>query len=533
MFSSERVNADFDIAVVGSGFGGSLLAMIARRLGRSVVLVERGTHPRFVIGESSTPLANLLLEELTRRYFLPRLTPLAKWGSWQKAYPDISCGLKRGFSFYHHTAGKAWRADPQRQNELLVAASPHDGIADTHWYRPDFDHFLVREAQALGVEYLDQVKLEAAELSPDSITLSGRRKETNLSLRVRFVVDASGPRGFLHRALALPEKFFPDLPPTQALYAHFSGVGRWDRLERSSETDPSPYPVDDAAMHHIFDGGWIWVLRFNNGLTSAGVAATDEVARKFKFADGASAWSRLLQMWPSVHEQFVLAQPTFPFVHSPRLSFRSGVAVGANWALLPSAAGFVDPLLSTGFPLALQGIRRLAEIFERDWKSERLDSGLNRYGRQTFEELDIAGQLVAALYSSMNNPRLFTAVSLLYFAAASFTETAKRLGRHDLAGEAFLLCEDPKFGPSFRHCLERVLSNRKTPDDEEVIDQIYSVIEPVDIAGLADRVRRNWYDVRADDLLNASHKLGVSKTDIEAMLTHCGFFEASAPESKL
>jgi FADH2 O2-dependent halogenase len=58
----------YDIAVVGSGFAGSLLAMIARRLGRSVILIEKGTHPRVVIGESSTPLSNLLLEELTTRY---------------------------------------------------------------------------------------------------------------------------------------------------------------------------------------------------------------------------------------------------------------------------------------------------------------------------------------------------------------------------------------------------------------------------------------------------------------------------------
>ena len=96
------MKTDFDIAVVGSGFGGSLTAMIARRLGRSVILLERGRHPRFAIGESSTPLANLLLEELALRYDLPRLLPLAKWGSWQKTYPQIACGLKRGFTFYQH-----------------------------------------------------------------------------------------------------------------------------------------------------------------------------------------------------------------------------------------------------------------------------------------------------------------------------------------------------------------------------------------------------------------------------------------------
>src|SRR5205809_384449 len=106
------MNAHFDLAIIGSGFSGSLLSLIARKLGRSVVLLERGAHPRFAIGESSTPLANLLLEELTTRYDLPRILPLAKWGTWQKSYPEIASGLKRGFTFFHHKAGQKWIAQP-------------------------------------------------------------------------------------------------------------------------------------------------------------------------------------------------------------------------------------------------------------------------------------------------------------------------------------------------------------------------------------------------------------------------------------
>src|SRR5437763_11564283 len=172
----------FEIAIVGSGFSGSLLAMMAKRLGRSVILLERGTHPRFAIGESSTPLANLLLEELGRRYELPRLLPLCKWGTWQSAYPGLGCGLKRGFTFYHHTFGERWVETPDRRNELLVAASPHDRIADTHWYRPDLDHFLIREAQSQGVEYVDRIKLETPKTSPGGgFILRGQREGKALS----------------------------------------------------------------------------------------------------------------------------------------------------------------------------------------------------------------------------------------------------------------------------------------------------------------------------------------------------------------
>src|SRR5439155_10681903 len=141
----------------------------------------------------------------------------------------------------------------------------------THWYRPDFDYFLVREAQAQGAIYLDQITLEKPEFSAAGVTLRGQRAGAAAQTwRARLLVDASGPRGFLHHALKLPEKTFPHLPATQGLYTHFSAVRRWTDIWGSAPAPP--YPVDDAAVHHIFEGGWLWVLRFNNGITSAGVA---------------------------------------------------------------------------------------------------------------------------------------------------------------------------------------------------------------------------------------------------------------------
>ena len=60
------------------------------------------------------------------------------------------------------------------------------------------------------------------------------------------------------------------LRPTQGIFTHFEGVGLWDDVSRAEGIPP--YPPDAAALHHIFPGGWIWVLRFNNGITSAGAA---------------------------------------------------------------------------------------------------------------------------------------------------------------------------------------------------------------------------------------------------------------------
>jgi tetracycline 7-halogenase / FADH2 O2-dependent halogenase len=60
------VKRSCEVAIVGSGFAGSLLARVLRVIGYDVLLLERGTHPRFAIGESTTPLANLSLERISR-----------------------------------------------------------------------------------------------------------------------------------------------------------------------------------------------------------------------------------------------------------------------------------------------------------------------------------------------------------------------------------------------------------------------------------------------------------------------------------
>jgi tetracycline 7-halogenase / FADH2 O2-dependent halogenase len=496
-----ELKREFDLAIVGAGFGGSLMAMIAHQLGQSVILLEQGRHPRMVIGESTTPLSNLLLERLSATYDLPRIAPLAKWGSWQRAYPQIACGLKRGFSFFH------------QEGQLLVAASPHDDIADTHWYRADVDHFLVREAQRLGVEYHDRVRIETLDFAEDGATIAGRADEEAFDFRAGLLIDATGPRGFLHRSLRLEESPLPGLPPTEGLYSHFTGVTR-------SETagDEPPYPVDDAAVHQVFDGGWVWVLRFNNGVTSAGVAATRRVAKELALSEGKPAWQRLLDRLPGLKAQFKQASACQPFRHMPAISFRSSTIAGKRWAMLPSAAGFVDPLLSTGFALTLTGIERLAQIIAEHRESDDLAGQLQSYAEETDGNLLAASRLIGALYANMGDFSAFTALTLLYFAAVSFAETAHRLGKPELA-PGFLLHRHPSFGPASRALLERA----NKPDEAFAAD-VQRLIEPFNVGGFGDPERHNRYPVRADDLLDARHKLGASREDIIAMLERAGFF---------
>jgi FADH2 O2-dependent halogenase len=509
---------DVDLAIVGSGFGGSLLAMVARRLGLSVLLIERGVHPRFAIGESASPLAGVVLEQLADRYGLARVKPLAAYGPWRRAYPEIACGLKRGFTYFKHQQGARFRRSPDRANELLVSASPNDEVSDTHWFRADVDHFLVREAVDLGVDYVDRVSLDRLDWSADGApVLSGTREGRPVRVVSRSVVDATGPRGFLSRAIGVESHGFPGSPGTQALYSHFTGVARCEDMPEFASDDRPPHPVDAAALHHVFDDGWMWVLRFENGITSAGVALTDDRAASLGLADGEPAWRRLLADYPSIQAQFADATPVREFTWMPRVSYRADAAVGSRWAMLPSAAAFVDPLFSSGIPLTLLGIERLAGAIEsgafpggeRSAGRGGDRGGLERYERVTFEEADHTARFIAGCYAAFPRFGEFIDYSMLYFAAASHGEMQRRLGR---LPPGFLRAHDPDYAASVARL------SPAAGGQERLSALVAAAVEPVNVAGLCDRRKRNWYGVDVEDAVRGADRLGATEDEVRAIM---------------
>jgi FADH2 O2-dependent halogenase len=118
----------------------------------------------------------------------------------------------------------------------------------------------------------------------------------------------------------------------------------------------------------------------------------------------------------------------------------------------------------------------------------------------------------------------FAALSMLYFAAASFSETARRLGKARLA-PSFLLYSDPHFGPAMRQCFQHAKTYRTQTDMDELAGEISQTIEPINIAGLSNPHRRNWYPVDAHDLLNSGAKLESTKEQISELLDRSGFWK--------
>jgi FADH2 O2-dependent halogenase len=217
---------------------------------------------------------------------------------------------------------------------------------------------------------------------------------------------------------------------------------------------------------------------------------------------------------PELEAQFARARPLYEFRHLPQVSFRSSEICGHRWALLPSAAGFVDPLLSTGFPLTLLGVQRLAHGIET--------GVLKGYAESTDSDLLAAADLIGALYANMDRFDLFSRISLLYFAAVSYAETAHRLGKKHLA-PSYLLHRHPLLGPKIRDLLRRA---RTGQERHTLGDDILHAIEPIDVAGLRKNAGTGWFPVDAEDLLCSASKLAASREEIGAMLARSEFYPA-------
>jgi FADH2 O2-dependent halogenase len=489
------IRVDCDLAVLGSGFGGTLLAIIAHRVGLSVALLERGSHPRFAIGESSTPLADFKLAAIADRFGLDWLRPLSKYGTWKATYPHLPCGLKRGFSFFRHDAGRPFVPREANANSLLVEASPDDAHSDTHWLRADFDANLVQQAVAAGVPYFDRFETRVLR-HENGWHLEGDRNEQAVAVHAAFLVDATGDGQALGRALGLEPVAAGDLRArSRALYTHFTNVARWhDVLQEDhgpAATAEHPFACDAAALHHVLDGGWMWVLRFDNGVTSAGFSLDPQVHPVRADETPQQEWQRLLSAYPSLARQFAAAEPVRPWVRTGRLQRRWSKASGPDWALLPHAAGFLDPWLSPGIAQTLYAVHRLGRIMAEERHGPRRRQRLEDYGRAVLRELAWVDEITGSCFACFDRFEVLATVTMLYFAAAIFGEERERAGQAS-PDDAFLLADNEEYRGIAAAAFQQALGVPAS-DAGRFAAAVGRALQPYNLGGLCDRARHNMY----------------------------------------
>jgi len=312
----------YDVAIIGGGPAGSTAACLLAKAGRRVVVLEREKFPRFHIGESLLPYSMPAFDRMGIRETLDR-TAQPKHG----AEIITACGTRHlrfhfrdGFKLQHHRSYQVTRATFDKQ--LLDNAAAHGAEVR-------------EETSVAGVDFDDDgatVRLAGADAAP---------------IRARYVIDASGRNTVIGQQQRLKQNY-PELNKF-AVYAHYDHVRR----------DPGEDGCTLTRMIRSTDR-WFWVIPLSDTRTSIGMV-TDTATFKAMRLSPEAALEQGFEQQPHFRDILQGATRVTEVYATGDYSYRNTRLAGPRWMLAGDAAGFIDPVFSTGVFLAVASGEQTAD----------------------------------------------------------------------------------------------------------------------------------------------------------------------------
>lgn len=329
----------FDVVVIGGGPGGSVCAAQLAAKGLRVGVFEKEHFPRFHLGESLLPQSLPVLAEIG---VLPELFEhfIVKHGA--RFHDDVR-GRKDRFAFRD-----AWAAEPNHAFEV-----PRDR----------FDQVLLRHAAKRGAEVSEQVEVTRILREGTRVVGVETRSVEGVTETVRtsFVVDATGRDAMTAHAGRTTTKI--DGLDQTAFFAHFEGIPR-PAGDLAGDIDIVLFREGDGERPN-----WFWFIPFQGGVTSVGAVVSrawikDRRAKlEPKSGEDATAlfWQAVAES-KTAKEMLASATMLWPRPQATAdFSYRVRDIRGDGWLAIGDAAGFIDPLFSTGAHLAMTGGKMAAD----------------------------------------------------------------------------------------------------------------------------------------------------------------------------
>jgi len=353
----------YDVIVAGGGPAGSTTASFLRKYGRSVLLLEKALFPRFHIGESLLPCAGEIWDELGLR---------------DEMHERFI--VKPAARFIHNESGA----------EFTYCFS--QAIRPDHPYayevpRDEFDHMLLRRSAELGTVVRYQHEVRDVELHPDGVRVEVLPSSgPSYTARAEVFVDATGRDTLLGTRFGL--KVTDELVTTNvACYTHF------EECKRQAGRDEGNITIV------LFDGGWWWFIPFKGKLTSVGCVLEKSFTRERRGMSAEEMFMAALAQTAAMQKLLEGARRVRPIHSTGNWSYRCTQFYGDRFLLVGDAAGFIDPLFSTGVLMAVHGGRFAAQAIHGalaagDLSAERFAP----YEQQAVAGADLFKRLVHEFY---------------------------------------------------------------------------------------------------------------------------------------
>ncbi|MCA9947723.1 MAG: tryptophan 7-halogenase, partial [Anaerolineales bacterium] len=171
------------------------------------------------------------------------------------AFAGTTHGIKRHFGFLHHEKGQPH--NPQHTLQAIIPKEPHGH--ELHLYRQDTDYFLMSTAVSYGATVRQNTAVQDVQLHNDHVQIFPAKGEP---VTAKYVVDAGGFRSIL--AQTLGERDFNLQTHSRGMFTHMINVPGHARANNSQSAYDLPFPMAEGTLHHLFEGGWLWVIPFDN-----------------------------------------------------------------------------------------------------------------------------------------------------------------------------------------------------------------------------------------------------------------------------
>lgn len=254
--------------------------------------------------------------------------------------------------------------------------------------RSRFDHLLLDHAGTSGCEIRQETRVTAAGEIPGGHEATIEDAGGSHTVRCSWIIDASGRDNHFRKPLKL-ERTEPILARKVAVYAHFNGVRRAEGRDGGNI----------VIVRH--GDGWCWLIPLDERRTSVGLVTSAERLRAA--GGGAEAlFHQIVSESPRLETLMEGAQPISKFHVTGDYSYRARRFAAERMLLVGDAAGFLDPMFSTGVFLALLSAKLAArELLAAHAKNRPLSRwAQGRYTRALGANIRVFEKLVLAFYDN-------------------------------------------------------------------------------------------------------------------------------------
>lgn len=388
----------FDIAILGSRPAGLILGAILARHGLRTVIIDSEIHPRYQCGEDTIPFSSLIFEMIADRYDVPQIRNIARARDVRDTVMPSS-GIKKNLGFLYHSEGKT--QDPSQALQFNVP-SEH---GESHLYRQDVDAYLLHAAVEHGVVYLQRKSNGSIEFGETDVRLQNSYGDW---IEAEFVIDAAGEDSPIAQMLGLRTDAQRFVTHTTRFATHMIGVAPYD------DTFPRRFPEKwhNGTLHHVFDGGWIGVMPFNNVSysTNSTTSVVIHLQGEHGGRDGDQVLADLAARFPSLREHLGLARRVREWEVASPAQYGCIKPLGSRYLLLDESAYGNDLLFSrklsnTAELVFALGHRLIAAARKRDYQG----SELTGFAELQQGVVDFGDRIIAAAYVAMSDPALWNA----------------------------------------------------------------------------------------------------------------------------